>query len=378
MNRSSPEKDTQAKSRCGSSSSRRTCPVALALSAVAMLGALALDCVGGGEAGATFKSGTDSLASQAPSSGLRLPGDYHLFTHSGTWVAPRAGTYMVVAVGGGGGGGGGGAAMAGGVANQVGGAGGSAGAVTINDMVTRAGRRFRISVGQGGTPGAGGPANGGSGGLGGNGGVSSFPGVASADGGTGGPGGPGNSSSTVLAPVGAGRSSLGDMQAPGSAGAATATAGEPSGSSFLYAWPGGGGGGPAGSGRGGSGGGAAGASGAIAPGGRVGAMSRNSGGHGFDQPDVHQWSRGWWWRGWCAWRHRRHRRSGSRGLPRHHRALVLTLLCGGLCGGGEIVQAGTEAESIHRSASWDPGTSGSRDLCLNRSLELSSGPHEHR
>ena len=131
------------------------------------------------------------LPSPVGSADLRfLPGDFHLFTRSGTWVAPKCGMYMVVAVGGGGGGGGGGAAaVVGGVANQVGGAGGSAGAVTINDVTARAGRRFRISVGKGGAAGAGGSANGGSGGAGGDGGVSSFPDVASADGGTGGPGG---------------------------------------------------------------------------------------------------------------------------------------------------------------------------------------------
>jgi hypothetical protein len=280
MNLSSLERGTRSEPRARSLWSLPTRRVALAFSAVAVLGALAFDCMGGGDAAAATKSGSNSHPSQAPSN-LHLPGDYHLFTHSGTWVAPKTGTYMVVAVGGGGGGGGGGAAaIAGGITNQVGGAGGSAGAVTINDFVTRAGRRFRISVGKGGAPGAGGAANGGSGGSGGDGGISSFPGVASADGGTGGPGGTRNSSATVLAPVGAGRSSLGDMQAPGSAGAATATVGEPSGSSYLYAWPGGGGGGPAGSGHGGSGGGAAGTSGTIAPGGRVGAMIGMAGGIG--------------------------------------------------------------------------------------------------
>ncbi len=48
-----------------------------------------------------------------------------------------------------------GGGVVGGVANQVGGAGGSAGSVTINDVITRAGRRFRISVGKGGTAGRG-------------------------------------------------------------------------------------------------------------------------------------------------------------------------------------------------------------------------------
>ena len=238
MNRSSLTREAREQRCRGSSRSIHTRRVALTLSAIGAISALGcLDGGGGGVADAASRNHTQPSSSQIGSANLRLlPGDYHLFTRSGTWVAPKSGLYMVVAVAGGGGGGGGGAAaIVGGVADQVGGAGGSAGAVTINDVVTRAGRRFRISVGKGGAPGAGGSANGGSGGAGGNGGVSSFPNVASADGGTGGPGGPGNSSSTVLAPVGAGRSSLGEMQAPGSAGAATATAGEPSGSSFLYA-----------------------------------------------------------------------------------------------------------------------------------------------
>lgn len=209
-----------------------------------------------------------------------LPGDIHLFTQPGTWVAPRNGAYMVVAVGGGGGGGGGGASAIGGVANQVGGAGGAAGAVSINDVIARAGQRFKVRVGAGGSGGAGGAANGGSGGRGGDGGTSSFPGIASADGGVGGLGGAGNSMTTVLAPVAAGRSSFGDMQAPGSGGAATSTGGRPSGSSYLYAWPGGGGGGPAVLGHGGGGGGAAGDSGTIAAGGRMGVMAGPDGGKG--------------------------------------------------------------------------------------------------
>ena len=199
--------------------------------------------------------------------------------HSGIWVAPKAGTYMVVAVGGGGGGGGGPRPWVGSQIKWV---------VRVDlpapspstTWSRRAGRRFRISVGKGGTPGGGGSANGGSGGLGGDGGVSSFPGVASADGGTGGPGGPGNSSSTVLAPVGAGRSSVGDMQAPGSAGAATA---QLPGNHWgpRTCMPGRGAVAAALRGRArGSGGGAAGASGTIAPGGRVAAMIGTSGGTG--------------------------------------------------------------------------------------------------
>ncbi len=282
MNRSSRTRDARAQRCRGSSRSIQARGVAPTLWAIGVISALI--CQGGGAGVAEAASQNHKQPSTSPvgSADLRLlPGDYQLFTRSGTWVARRSGMYMVVAVGGGGGGGGGGAAaVVGGVANQVGGAGGSAGGVTINDVITRAGRRFRISVGNGGTGGAGGSANGGSGGAGGNGGVSSFPDVASADGGTGGPGGAGNSSSTVLAPVGAGRSSLGEMQAPGSAGAASATTGEPSGSSFLYAWPGGGGGGPAGSGRGGSGGRAAGTAGTIAPGGHIGAMTGANGGTG--------------------------------------------------------------------------------------------------
>ena len=82
-------------------------------------------------------------------------------------------------------------------------------------------------------------ANGGSDAAGGNGGVSRFPGGASADGGTGDPGGRGNSSATVLAPSVPVAGSFGDMRAPGSCGAANATTGEPSGSSYLYAWSGG-------------------------------------------------------------------------------------------------------------------------------------------
>ena len=100
---------------------------------------------------------------------------------------------------------------------------------------------------------------------------------------------------------------------------------------------------------------------------------RNIGGNGFNESNFHQWSRWWRRRRWRARRHGRLRRSGSGGLPRHHWAVVLTLLCGG----GEIVPVGTEAKSIHRSTSWSTRTSGSRDVCLNCSLELSSGTHEH-
>ena len=282
MNGSSLSRRAQDNHRRGSSAPLHLRRVALALSAIGVINAIISLDGGNGVAGAASQSHGTTTSSQAGAQDLTLlPGDYHLFTRSGTWVAPKTGLYMVVAVGAGGGGGGGGsAATTGGVANQVGGAGGSAGGVTINDVTARAGRRFKILVGKGGAPGAGGSVNGGSGGAGGAGGVSSFPGVASADGGTGGPGAPGNSTATVLAPVGAGRSSLGEMQAPGSGGASNAMAGEPSGSSFLYAWPGGGGGGPAGSGRGGSGGGAAGVSGTIASGGHSGAMQGPNGGRG--------------------------------------------------------------------------------------------------
>jgi hypothetical protein len=255
--------------------------VLLVLTAICVIGTIVVLNRAGGVADAASANQGQASSSPIGAQDLRLlPGDYHLFTRSGVWVAPKTGMYMVVAVGGGGGGGGGGAAAVGGVSTQVGGAGGSAGGVTINDAIVRAGRRFKISVGKGGAPGTGGSANGGAGGAGGNGGISSFPGVASADGGTGGPGGLGNSSSTVLAPIGAGRSSLGDVQAPGSGGSASAIGGRPSGSSFLYAWPGGGGGGPAGSGRGGGGGGAAGISGTIAAGGLRGVMNGASGGTG--------------------------------------------------------------------------------------------------
>ena len=282
MNRSRLSRGIRARPHRGSSGPVRLRRVALALSAIGAVNTVLYLDGGKGVADAASQNNARTSASPGGAQDLSLlPGDYHLFTRAGTWIAPKTGLYMVVAVGGGGGGGGGGAAAGvGGVANQVGGAGGSAGGVTINDVTARAGRRFKILVGKGGAPGAGGAANGGSGGAGGDGGVSSFPGVASADGGTGGPGGPGNSTSTVLAPVGAGRSSLGEMQAPGSGGAASAMLGEPSGSSFLYAWPGGGGGGPAGSGRGGSGGGAAGVSGTIASGGHSGAMNGPSGGRG--------------------------------------------------------------------------------------------------
>ena len=281
MNRSSRSRGARAQHHRASPGPVHLRRVALALSAIGMINTVISLDGGNGVADAASQNHTRPSSQLGTQDLSLLPGDYHLFTHAGTWVAPKSGLYMIVAVGGGGGGGGGGAAAAvGGVANQVGGAGGSAGAVTINDVTARAGRRFRILVGKGGAPGAGGSANGGSGRAGGDGGVSSFPGVASADGGTGGPGGPGNSTTTVLAPVGAGRSSLGEMQAPGSAGAASATAGEPSGSSYLYVWPGGGGGGPAGSGRGGSGGGAAGISGTIAPGGHIGVMNGPSGGKG--------------------------------------------------------------------------------------------------
>ena len=132
----------------------------------------------------------------------RLPSDMHLFTKGGSWVAPRNGTYAIVAVGGGGGGGGAGSACsANGTSDQVGGAGGASGAVTMNDVIAITGQRFTIKVGLGGTPGFGGAANCGSGTRGGPGGTSSFQGFASADGGSGGAASPGNSIATVLNPV---------------------------------------------------------------------------------------------------------------------------------------------------------------------------------
>ena len=131
----------------------------------------------------------------------QLPSDLRAFTRNGTWVAPKNGTYTVVTIGAGGGGGGGGSALtAAGVPDQVGGAGGAAGAVTINDVIAKAGQRFAIRVGVGGIPGTGGGANGGSGTRGGTGGTSSCQGVASADGGVGGAGSVGDSDGTVLNP----------------------------------------------------------------------------------------------------------------------------------------------------------------------------------
>ena len=193
----------------------------------------------------------------------------------------RSGTYTVVAIGAGGGGGGGGSARSeNGISDQAGGAGGAAGAVTINDVIAKAGQRYRVVVGKPGLPGAGGAANGGSAARGGTGGSSSFAGIASADGGVGGAGSPGNSDATVLNPVGAGSSSDGTIRAPGSGGGAGPNGGGPSGSSYLYSWPGGGGGGTASATKGGSGGGAAGVSGTDAPGGGIGDMSAANGGTG--------------------------------------------------------------------------------------------------
>ena len=283
MNRSSRTRDSRAQRCRGSWRSNSALGLALALWAIGVISALIYQGGGAGASDAASQNHKQTSPSPVGSAGPRLlPGDFHLFTRSGTWVAPKSGMYMVVAVGGGGGGGGGGAAaVVGGVANQVGGAGGSAGSVTINDVITRAGRRFRISVGKGGTAGAGGSANGGSGGTGGNGGVFELSRCCVCgrwrrrtwwsreqqfD-------GPGTRRCGWF-------ESLGEMQAPGSGGAASTTTGEPSGSSYLYAWPGGGGGGPAGSGRGGSGGGAAGTAGTIAPGGHIGAMTGANGGTG--------------------------------------------------------------------------------------------------
>jgi hypothetical protein len=213
--------------------------------------------------------------------GGKLPSDIRLFTVNGTWVAPRDGTYTVVAVGAGGGGGGAGSASTiGGISDQVGGSGGAAGAVTINDVIARTGEHFAIEVGVPGTPGSGGAVNGGSGERGGTGGSSSCAGIAFADGGVGGDGSPGNSNATVLNPLGAGNSSDGTLRAPGSGGGAEVSGGEMSGSSYLYAWPGGGGGGAASATRGGSGGGAAGVSGADSPGGGLGDMPGANGGDG--------------------------------------------------------------------------------------------------
>ena len=204
----------------------------------------------------------------------QLPSDIRAFTRNGTWVAPRNGTYTVVTIGAGGGGGGGGSALtAAGVSDQVGGAGGAAGAVTINDVIAKAGQRFAIRVGVGGNPRHRRRANGGSGTRGGTGGTSSCQGVASADGGVGGAGSVGDSDGTVLNPVGAGNSSDGTIRSPGSGGGAGPDGGGMSGSSYLYSWPGGGGGGTASTTEGGSGGGAAGVSGTDSPGGGVGNMS---------------------------------------------------------------------------------------------------------
>ena len=129
---------------------------------------------------------------------------------------------------------------------------------------------------------------------------------------------PGTARSTVLAPVGAGRSSLGrdagtrlgrsrKLRPPGS------RRGRPT----SHAWPGGAGGGPAGSGRGGSGGG----------GSRHQRHHRTGRAHrchewterrtGLDEPYLHEWSRGWWRRRWRARWDRRRRWIGRGGLPQH-------------------------------------------------------------
>ena len=378
MIRSNPESDVRATSRRSSSNSMRIRCMALALSAIGMFGVLALDCTDGSEADASPNSRTNS-PSQAPSSDLRLlPGDYHLFIHSGVWVAPKAGTYMVVAVGGGGGGGGGGAAATvGGVANQVGGAGGirrrrhhqrrgHAGGPAIPDLGRQRRHSGRRRIRQRRFRRAGGKWR-----------CLQF-------------------SRRCLRRRRHRRTRWTREQQLDRPGSRRRGSLEP----WRYA----------GTRFGGSGNrNCRGTIGVLVPvclaGGRwrrscrVGPRrqrrrcrrrqrhhcsgwprrchDRNIGGNGFDQSDLHQWSRWWrrWW--WCARRHGRLRRSGSRGLPRHHRTVVLTLLCGGLCGGGEMVPVGTEAESIHGSDSWSSGTSGARDVCLNHSLEFSSGPHEH-